>query len=501
MNSTSRPRVKIVRTLALVLGLSLFSCSLSIAQYAGSNPPPSDWAIGFDSIQEVNSERLLKVLTSKGFDGRGTGQEGFIRAAHFVAGKLAEFGFQPIGDAGTYFQNMPFQRTSPDLEASSISLGENLTIRGKRNLGFRQARQTRMVTGKTLIISGNGQGARITDRTALRDRILIVVAEGATSGSRNPFARYGPAATIFVSDSPRSDSRVTRVTSKSAPSGGGSVTAEITPESMQKLLDAMGAKDVNNKANGYVLTPNDTELTIDLKVATQPIGVPNVVGWYEGSDPSLSHEYIVIGAHLDHLGMNSNGLFPGADDNGSGSTALLQLAEAIHLNPIKPKRSVLYIAFAAEEIGLLGSKFYCENPIKPLKDAICMLNIDMIGRNEESNSEPASENEDSIHLLGSKRHSSQLHELVEQANKFVGFRFEYDEEQVYGRSDHHSFAVKEVPVTFLFGGFNPFYHKTTDTLSGINYSKIANAARLNYVLTYLAAEHGHFKHDVKKDKK
>ena len=196
--------------------------------------------------------------------------------------------------------------------------------------------------------------------------------------------------------------------------------------------------------------------------------------------------------------MQRGELYPGADDNGSGSTALLQIAKAIHTNPVKPKRSVLLIAFCAEERGLLGSKHYASNPLRPLKDMICMLNIDMIGRNEETATEPASDNLNTIHLVGSKDHSMQLHQITEKANESVGFVFEYDEEErVDGRSDHASFSEKGIPVTFLFGGFSPYYHKPTDTMEGINFSKIANAARLDYLVLMMASEHGRFQLDVK----
>ena len=98
----------------------------------------------------------------------------------------------------------------------------------------------------------------------------------------------------------------------------------------------------------------------------RPVAVPNVVGWLEGSDPKLKHEYITIGAHLDHLGKRGNDIYYGADDNGSGSTAILMLARALSKNPVRPKRSVMIISFAAEELGLIGSKHYCEHTLKPL---------------------------------------------------------------------------------------------------------------------------------------
>ena len=119
-----------------------------------------------------------------------------------------------------------------------------------------------------------------------------------------------------------------------------------------------------------------------------------------------------------------------------------------------------------------------------------MLNIDMVGRNEESQSERAADNVDSIHLIGSQKGRTRLHELIQEANRYVGFRFEYDEESIFDRSDQYNFYAKGVPVSFLFGGFHPDYHEPTDTIDKINFQKVVSAARLNYVTAYIVAEHG-----------
>jgi Zn-dependent M28 family amino/carboxypeptidase len=145
------------------------------------------------------------------------------------------------------------------------------------------------------------------------------------------------------------------------------------------------------------------------------------------------------------------------------------------------------MAFCGEEMGLVGSGHYASNPIFPLKDMVCELQMDMVGRNEQTNTEPASENVDTIHLVGSQRLSTQLHELCLEMNKYVGFKFEYDEEDVYTRSDHYQFASKGVPIAFLFSGFHPDYHRPTDTIEKINFDKIANTAKLFYLVAHEAA--------------
>ena len=138
-------------------------------------------------------------------------------------------------------------------------------------------------------------------------------------------------------------------------------------------------------------------------------------------------------------------------------------------------------------MGLIGSRYYTDHPLIPTEKMICHLQMDMVGRNEESSQEPAAENVDTIHLVGSKRLSSELHALVLEMNRYVNFRFEYDEEDVFSRSDHVNFHNKGIPVAFLFDGFHPDYHQPTDTVDKINLDKIANAARLFYLVAFEAA--------------
>ena len=477
--------------LVVIAGL-LLAGRTTRAGYPNATAPPAKWKTGFDSITEEESEEILSILVSDGFDGRGTGQQGFVRAAHFVAGKLAEYGFEPIGDNGSYFQNLPYTLSSPDVESSFILLNDGSRIQGETDLGFLRTSGTSQITAPAAVISGKVRGARlIPDRGKITDRIVIVDGDGYDRRFESILMRAGAVATLFVAaEEPRNSSDITYGGQRSFRNG---LTASISKEAANRIIADLGLTVAEQLPAKMQVESSDRELTIDVKVVTKPALVPNVVGWFPGSDPEVNHEHIIIGAHLDHLGTNSRGLFPGADDNGSGSTALLQVAKALHEGDEKPRRSVLYIAFAAEEVGLRGSKYYAENPLKPLSDAICMLNIDMIGRNEETGNEKASENEYSIHLVASRKLSDQLHELTLDANQHVAFEFEYDEEdRVFSRSDQKSFHDKGIPVTFLFGGFNPYYHQTTDTLDGINYSKIANAARLNYLVIMMASEHGPF---------
>jgi Zn-dependent M28 family amino/carboxypeptidase len=170
---------------------------------------------------------------------------------------------------------------------------------------------------------------------------------------------------------------------------------------------------------------------------------------------------------------------------------MLLVAEAVSKNPVKPKRSIVFMAFCAEEMGLIGSKYYTDNPIMPLENMVCLLQMDMVGRNEQTNTERAEDNVNTIHLIGSKRISTELHNITIDANRHIGFEFEYDEEDVYTRSDHYNFAAKGVPITFVFSGFHPDYHQPTDTPDKINFDKIVSAARLNYLVLQRVSELPH----------
>lgn len=478
------------RNAGLLLPLLLLSSTV-FAQFPGAKEVPEDYAKGFNSITHGDSKKLLTQLVSKDFGGRGSGQEGFAKAAKWYSQQLAKYGFQPAGTDGSWFQQVPLLKVGVRPETQILLGGKKADV--TFGLGSYQGRVE--ASGDVVFLNLKSANAEI-DSAVLDGK--IVVYRVATSGRRRfrfaalPQAlRSAEAAALIrvTGNTPITDrvGRVPQLTGK-VPS------VSISVEDADKLAAGCHLSKTfftdPPESDVVVTAAADAKLTVD--VVRETVDVPNVIGWYPGSDPELKNEHVGLGAHLDHLGMRGDAMYPGADDNGSGSTALLQIAKAIHTNPVKPKRSIFLIVFCGEELGLLGSRHYVEQPTRPLKDMVCMLNIDMIGRNEEKANEPASENIDTIHLVGSKRISMDLHELTLKANQHIGFKFEYDEEGVYTRSDHANFAKKGIPITFIFGGFNPHYHKTTDTIEGINFNKIVSGARLNYLCAMMAAEHGHF---------
>ncbi len=215
---------------------------------------------------------------------------------------------------------------------------------------------------------------------------------------------------------------------------------------------------------------------------TGTVETRNVIGIIEGIDPDLKHEYIGIGAHYDHLGIGMAGIYNGADDNASGTAALLEIAKAFAKRR-ENKRSVLVTFHTAEEKGLLGSKYLVRDSTIT-NNMNAHINMDMIGRGSA----------DSIYCLGSDKLSSELYDLVETVNAdgvniYLDYRLNNpnDPQRLYYRSDHYSYAKKNIPSVFFFDYEMEDYHRVTDDLDKINYSKIQKIARLVYAIALSAA--------------
>ncbi len=218
---------------------------------------------------------------------------------------------------------------------------------------------------------------------------------------------------------------------------------------------------------GRMKEPNDSE---------------NVVAFIEGS--VWPEEIIVLSAHYDHVGMKNGEIYNGADDDGSGTVSLMEIAQAFQQaknNGQGPKRSILILHVTGEEIGLYGSKYYTENPIFPLENTVCNLNTDMIGRIDPNRKA----NPNYIYLIGSDKLSQELHDVSEQMNnEYTQLELDYtfnddnDPNRFYYRSDHYNFAKNNIPVIFYFNGVHEDYHQPTDTPDKIEYELMAKRAQL-----------------------
>ena len=231
---------------------------------------------------------------------------------------------------------------------------------------------------------------------------------------------------------------------------------------------------------------------MELSIKGKSVQTENVVAIIEGN--TFPEEYIVISSHLDHEGIKNGQIYNGADDDGSGSVALLEVAEAFKkaVEAGKgPKRSIIFLHVSGEEKGLLGSRYYTDNPLYPLANTIANLNIDMVGRTDPKRQ---SDNDNYVYLIGSDRLSSQLHEVSEEANsQTVNLELDYtfnakdDPNRFYFRSDHYNFAKNNIPVIFYFNGTHADYHKPTDTVEKIRYDLLEQRTRLIFYTAWKLA--------------
>jgi hypothetical protein len=244
----------------------------------------------------------------------------------------------------------------------------------------------------------------------------------------------------------------------------------------KKMKDIIDNINSSMKPSAFGFT--NKKVTFGFKYHNELIKTQNVIGYLEGTDPVLKKEVIVIGAHYDHVGLGEYGsmdrklagqIHNGADDNASGTCGLIELSEALAKS--HPKRSIVFIAFAAEELGLLGSKYYTYyNPVVPISKTTAMLNLDMIRRNNEQ-----------VLWVGGAYYSNDMRAIVEQANSETGFELLYNIGLLNNASDQAPFLKYKVPAVFFFAGLHDDYHSPGDKVDKIDFKKIENTSKLAYL--------------------
>ena len=258
---------------------------------------------------------------------------------------------------------------------------------------------------------------------------------------------------------------------------------EITTPQRISLPDKIPDSIRTFMQNGDMEKVRNYAMVAGVRTGGEKLNSINVASIIEGSQ--YPNEYIVITAHLDHVGIEGEDIFNGADDDGSGSMALLEIAQAFKMASLDghgPKRSIVILHVSAEEKGLLGSEYYTDNPLYPLEDTITNLNVDMIGRTDPTRD---SDNDNYIYLIGTDRLSSMLHETSERVNKnTVDLELDYrfnawdDPNRFYERSDHYNFAKNNIPVIFYFSGTHEDYHGPGDTPDKIRYDLLTKRTKL-----------------------
>ena len=481
--------------LASFIGLSLVLDTLCASPPAAA---PVSYRVGFEGVGQAPIRAWVRFLASAELEGRGTGQRGYGVAARYVASVLQGLGVEPAAADSSYFQEFDIVERS-GLEHGRLSVTnvagavEEISLRGGLGLDGPVELQW---DGRWLC-GGTGREAVLSRIAPENSVVFLVPPEGLVDQVVRAAQRQGCRRLVIVSDAYARDDKGVRETWVAAPGGAhreGDPTVVFLSVSIADRWLAYHGESVERlrAADSDAFEPFPLQTVtqqLELRVREKRTRTRNVLGKLVGRDPQLSAEFVGIGAHLDHLGVQDGDTFLGADDNASGVAAALAVAQALVANGQRPRRSVIFMFFAAEEIGLYGSQYFVTHPPFPLSQMVGALSMDMIGRNEESARESADDNTNTLHVVGTRRTSDELDSWLHDVNRYVDLSFEYDmEETVYRRSDHYNFARRGVPVAFFFAGFHPDYHEVSDTVDKLNYDKIYRVSRLVYALSYEIAE-------------
>lgn len=243
-----------------------------------------------------------------------------------------------------------------------------------------------------------------------------------------------------------------------------------------------GLKPLIRDAEGNPTYLQSFEYTPRRKEA-EPVTSWNVIAMVEGSDPALKHEFVTVGAHLDHVSPPTDAIFNGADDNASGSTGVLEIAEAMAMS--KPRRSVLFLLYGGEEVGLVGSRYFLEHSSIPLENIVVNINLDMIGRTDSRSADTRAH-----YVVGARRMCEELAELIAAVNeRTVNWPLDFEGgEMVFTQSDHYSYFKKGIPAFFFFSGMHQHLHRPSDDPDTIEFDKMQAIAQLAYAVALEIAD-------------
>jgi hypothetical protein len=515
---------------------------------------------GFDAIRETDLRANLTFIAGDGLEGRMSLQPGDDAAAEWVASEFAKAGLQPAAKnasgAPSFLQPVPLIEYKPDPSATLLRVSRMRDAKQEWRApvisgGFRENVE---ISGG-LVYAGYGITApelNYDDYAGLNVRGKIVILmehepqeddpKSIFNGTGNTryatgrvkllnAQRHGAIAVLLM---PEPNATHVPTAKRLANVFAGVTAKRLTPIPLQAIADdevhiplmtipLSVAEDLFANSGA---TPKELQTSIDrdLKsqsrelegievhlqsknISTRPATTYNVVGLLPGSDPTLAAETLIVSGHHDHNGESEveeqdgqrhHDIWHGADDNGSGTVGVVELAHAFAMNPVKPKRSILFVVFAAEERGLLGSYYMAQHPLRPLATTRAMVNFDMIGRDEKASAqtegiiEIPADTTNRLNLIGTLYSPDFLH-TVERENKHIGLildeRFERDTALgIFFRSDQFPFVLHDVPALWFFTGFHPEYHHTSDTIDKIDFSKMAKIVRLSYLTLFDIAD-------------
>lgn len=479
------------------------------------------------TIEGRSIKEHVYTLASDEFQGRETGTEGNLKAADYIALQFASFGIEPIPGDDDYFQEVAF---------STVKWGDlSLTVNGERIEHLKEylsvPQYFPVTTGPTVIsaltflgygiddpVYSDYAGVDVRGKHLLvysgepwdkNENFLISGSDSASNWSIDPLlkletARKAGAASIWIIEDNLREmimyARKYLLTGAMLMGDAETMTKEYLPHAT--ISSSLGQKLAGKKVKKVIRLrdkitrtgkPAHTLLPVNMvwNAAHQIKSTPgvNVLAYIEGIDPSLKKELVIVTAHYDHLGMRGKDIFYGADDNASGTSAVLEIAQAFAEAKAQgqgPMRSVLCMLVTGEEKGLLGSQYYSEHPIFPLEHTIANVNIDMIGRIDDAHTDS-----NYTYVIGSDRLSTDLHKINESVNEqYTKLQLDYtynkedDPHRFYYRSDHYNFAKNGIPAIFYFSGVHDDYHRPTDTPDKLMYDKAETIARLAFYTTW-----------------
>lgn len=484
---------------------------------------------GFASINPDTIQQYVYTLAADSMQGRETTYPGQKKAARYLARHLKQFGLLPIDSTGNYLQEIPMTRTylTDSLQASVI--GSDTTSLGyKTDFIMRPGRITKDTTFTAPVvfcgygIQSDKYGIKDYDSVDVEDKWALVISgepqstdplsifDGEEASSWSGLytkvwaARQAGALGVIVAgnqlEQTRGDSThsfmhaleenmreldTPVISLRETPKQNKSFIIYVDDSTANQLVRSTGHTllDYQRRIEKHlksVATLLPEQFYLNLRVRIEPARAENVVGVLPGRDQRLEQRYVVVSAHYDHLGVrNDSIIYNGADDNASGTSAVLSVAKAFNADKIKPKRSILILFVSGEEKGLLGSTYFVNHAPVPLEQISADINLDMIGRNAP----------DSLYVIGSNMLSADLDTLTRNAaNDVPGLYLDYafnsrnEPYRYYFRSDQYNFAKIDIPVVFFFAGTHEDYHKPTDTPDKLNYVKISKVARLAYLI-------------------
>lgn len=462
--------------LALAMAFSAF----------GQNPVQVKYA---NTITEADLKEYLTYLASDEMRGRDTGSEEGKIAANYLADFYKNLGLTGPAD-GSYFQSVPL--VSNAFTKVTLQIGKNKLVENEDFVFTGDGNMAKAAKGELVFLG------LVTDenlaKVDVKGKLVGLWAVGVRSNDLvNKVMDAGAAGIVIVTMEGQANfDRIANRYKTLAGRGRIGFDQEIkqrpvfmvSSDKMAELF-ATPVETLKEAAKSNPESIASQKATYQVVKTKTPVEAVNVMGFLEGTDKK--EEVLVISSHYDHVGVSSTGeVFNGADDDGSGTVAVMEIAEAFATaakEGNRPRRSILFLNVTGEEKGLLGSQYYSENPIFPIANTVNNINIDMVGRIDYEYQN--AENKDYVYVIGSEMLSSHLKKINEYnnityTNLILDYRYdaEDDPNRFYYRSDHYNFAKFDIPVIFFFNGVHDDYHQVTDTVDKIEFPLMTKRAQL-----------------------